>query len=263
MIENPAATIDALAAKAAEAQWTLESAIDWRLPPKPASWLPRRWYVYAVSQFLHGERAALSLCARIASLFSDPSVTAFLATQVADETRHVRAYNRYLERLGDIAEIDAGMARALASVDAWRGSPLALIIACHILLESEAIWLHGELAARFSCPLFGAINTVVSRDEARHVAFGRTFLETALRALERDERLAIYKWACDLYFAAAELDDMEYPANGSYFRALRRTLFAKRWGRRHRLLESIGLLEDNSAAMQADGGMKRMRKPFE
>tara|TARA_A100001037_G_C14560169_1_gene375612 strand:- start:22 stop:471 length:450 start_codon:yes stop_codon:yes gene_type:complete len=69
------------------------------------------------------------------------------------------------------------------------------IVACHIMLESEALELHGVLSESLRCPLLDAINRRVGLDEARHVAFGNIAAQSLVASLSPGTRQELANWA--------------------------------------------------------------------
>ena len=231
-------------AKARAAQWSLDEDVDWASGPKPTRWLPRKVVAKVVSQVYYGELATERLCRRLLDQVSDPLARACLELQITDERRHAMAYGRYLEQLGDIAPIDPAVEVALnAGADA-PGGTVGKMVACHLVLESEALTIQEQLSRGVGCPLLQAINRLAAPDEARHVAFGRLYLDGRLAALPAEERLAIYHWVQATWRACAQatLDGLSgYQAllRGSIERHL-----ASAWQRQSQGLKDFGLVPD-------------------
>ena len=188
-----------LAANAREGQWSLEDAIDWHQEPRCPFWMTQTQVRKAVSQLYHGEVATSRLCARLIAALEDPDARACLEWQHADELRHAEAYRRYLERLGGPLPVDANLERALAGALQGPGGLLGAMVAFHIVVEGEALRVHDALARFLPCPLLRRINKLVSKDEARHVAFGRIYLKSALAALPRRAREDLLSWVRGLW----------------------------------------------------------------
>nr|WP_255528922.1 diiron oxygenase [Roseomonas rosulenta] len=117
-----------------------------------------------------------------------------MATQIADEARHVEAYARYLARIGDIAPPRPLLVQALGHIQDWRGSAVGLVLATHVVLESEALAIQQELARDFPCPVMQQISRLSARDEGRHLALGRVLLHAAaLQAQQIEVRLELHR----------------------------------------------------------------------
>ncbi len=130
-------------------------------------------------------------------------VRRFLEMQLDDEVRHAEIYLRYLKMLGGVAPMEPALGLAADRILKWRGAPEAIVLSCHVLLETESLRLGRAINAWFSCPLFGAISAAIARDEARHIAFGKTYLRESLPALAFAERREIYCWLKELWNNAA------------------------------------------------------------
>ncbi len=235
-----------LAADGSKAATRASDAVDWTAPIKPPAWMPRRGYITAVSQFYHGELATIEICKRVLPELADPLAQEFVRTQIADEERHAALYARYLNQLGGIGEIEAGVAKAYQGARAWRGTHLGPIILSHIVLEGEGLRLQHLYSRWFPCPLFRQINRTVARDEARHVAFGKIYLRRTLPDLPLDERMAIYRWIRSMWFDCADAIRGEMPQ--SIVLLLGRTWMADRWRQPQRDLVAIGLVGDDEIA---------------
>jgi hypothetical protein len=86
----------------------------------------------------------------------------------------------------------------------WPGDPLGLVLAFNVVLEGEALRLQRYFATRFPCPLFAEINRRILTDEARHIAFGRVDCRPGLRRMDREARVALYRWLKVLWWDSAE-----------------------------------------------------------
>lgn len=243
--------IGRLLAKGAAAQWSADTAIDWTLTPRRPFWLSARAHREAVSQLLHGERAALAACLRLAEAEADPAAQAFLIQQAEDERRHAAVYARYLDRIGGPVPRDTGFGAAIDQALAWSGEPAALVIACHGVLEAEKVRLQAAMARAFACPLLARINLLVARDEARHAAFGALWLADALPRLPPDRAAAILAWVEGLWFATLAVEsapDGTAAGLNPVLHALRRRYVGRNWARHRRQLHRLGLGPMRAAA---------------
>ena len=191
--------LEALIAKAEAAPWTPDETIAWSVEPVRPRFLSPARYRAMVSQLYHGECAALSICKRLMNEVPDAQAVRFLATQVADERRHAQAFERYLDAFGGVAPVDPGLGGAYARALEWDGPWQGLAVAANVVLEAEAVRLLQRSPRLFSCPQLQEINDLVTQDEARHLAFGRIFLERHLKTLSPEERRHIYDWVLGLW----------------------------------------------------------------
>lgn len=217
--------------------------IDWSISPILPRWLGRRVYVDAISQFLHAEHAALRACDLIATgLAPDDPARRFIIAQQEDERRHVALYARYLARLGETAtSLDPALAWACEVVLSPATPTERLVLACHVLLEGEAVRLHGEITAQLPCPLLRAINTQIARDEARHAAFGRVWLRTQIAGWSEVKREETHRWAAALWEGVASTEAHSGTIGGRIFADRRRTVIGERWVRHKAILGRLGL----------------------
>lgn len=149
--------------------------------------------------YLGEERVATQFGGLLATA-EDHNEAAYLATQLFDETRHLRFFDRYLEQLsvvdgGDIVgRIDAARAQVNvavrevfddelnAVVDALAATPdvdhkLDFITTYHLVIEGMMALagqkaLAEDLRARDFLPDLAKGLKLIARDEARHVAYG-------------------------------------------------------------------------------------------
>ena len=223
-----------------------DEAVDWSVAPIRPRWATRRAYVEAVSQLLHAERATQLACSHLATALPEPAAVRFVDGQARDEARHASMYARYLERLGDIAPMDEALAASIENALEWHHSVPTMMVAFNVVLEGEAVRLHGAAARAFPCPLLRGIATTVGRDEARHVAFGQLYLTRALASLDVEERRAIYLDVRALWRAIAQPSASDRPG-GTILRRAWRGYMAARWRTHCRTFERIGLIRPGEA----------------
>ena len=169
-------------------------------PFRPPAYVPRRALLANVSQLHHGELLTARLCVALAGRVALSEARACLSVQRDDEIAHAGLYADYLADLGGIAPRHQVLDLLETAIGQWTGAPEAVILAVHVLLEGEAAGIQRTTDVWLPCPRFGAINRLVARDEARHIAFGRLYLPHALAALPRRERAVIYGWLRDLWW---------------------------------------------------------------
>jgi hypothetical protein len=182
------------------AQWNASTALDWTRPVDPSdpehpllpdSFLPvvnlpiwrklterekstQRHALagWLLSQFLHGEQAALFAASQVTQAVPWYEGKLFGSTQVVDEGRHVEAFSTYLMRkLERLYRIDDNLfvvVDALMSGSDWDLKFLGM----QILIEGLALGAFGTIRARTREPLLKDLLTHVIDDEARHVWYG-------------------------------------------------------------------------------------------
>ncbi len=250
MFDSPSTPFQRLAAKGAQGQWSVADIRDWDGDVGAPKWLPRKFQSALISQFYHGELATLKMCRRVLTEIGDPEAKRCLSFQIADEERHARIYLAYLEKTGGrLQPVDPVLEAAYDKALAWSGPPEGLICAFNIVLEGEALFALDYLGGWLTCPLFKRINERISRDEARHLAFGRIYLAGALKALETDQRLDIYRWLKGLWRDTAfRVMDRFWIPNMILVRRCR--IWAETGWRDHRkALIGVGLLSHEEARL--------------
>jgi hypothetical protein len=241
MTTGTASGFDRLIVNAERGQWAVAEAIDWNLPLRPPRWLPRRIYGSAVSQLYHGEAAAARVCERLLGIVDERKAHRFLAIQLADELRHVEVYDRYLRRLGEIAPLDEPLARVFDCAATETSSVTETVLAYHVVVESEGLLLQQAFLRWITCPLLSQVNLRTSRDEARHVAFGRLFLRRMAATLQEEERAAAAATVERQWRRCAEALVARY--GGHLGRRLGRDWLDRRWALHQRTFREIGFLD--------------------
>jgi len=186
----------ALAAKAERGQWLAAETPTWEEKTFLPWWLPRKIPGAIVSQFYHGELATIRMCAKLLETITDPMARRCVALQIADEERHAEVYLNYLRGIGPLQPIDPILHGAYEKALSWGdgdGGVGAMIAAFTIILEAEALYSLNYLGGWLQCPRFRRINARICRDEGRHFAFGRIYLEQVFEGLDKNKRMATYR----------------------------------------------------------------------
>ncbi len=128
-------------------------------------------HAWMVSQFMHGEQGALIATAKICAGAESIDDKYYAAAQVADEARHVEAYQRYLDKIGIEYPVSPSLHELLSDIMRHRHLDMTFL-GMQILVEGVALAAFSMGAVLLANPLIGSITELVRRDEARHVAFG-------------------------------------------------------------------------------------------
>jgi P-aminobenzoate N-oxygenase AurF len=203
------------------AQWNAMTDIDWtagvgtpgqvellgsNLPlERDASLVPpERWgafqwefHSWMTSQFLHGEQGALLAAGRLVVMAPDLDTKFYAAAQAADEARHVEAYARYVELLGNSYAVNPSLKRMLDTVVADSRWDI-VFLGMQIIVEGLALAAFRLEHTRSFDPVIAQLTRLVARDEARHVAFGLLVLQEIygeLTSREKTEREEFVKEA--------------------------------------------------------------------
>ncbi|HEX4493006.1 MAG TPA: ferritin-like domain-containing protein [Acidimicrobiia bacterium] len=167
-----------LYAQALAGQWDPNTAIDWRsdddLPPEVEDAV-----VQVMTYLIENEQAALVVparhLARIHPQFRE--VVAFLATQIADEARHVEVFTRraLLHRTTLGTSSVGGRASLQTLVDEPDFTLASFLLS--VLGEGTFLDLLSFLERHAPDPVTRRVAQLTRQDEARHVAFAQAHLE--------------------------------------------------------------------------------------
>jgi ribonucleoside-diphosphate reductase beta chain len=199
-------------------QWAV-TAID--LDEDRRQWAERfgerqqRARLFALTSFFLGEEKVATELGPIMRAAPSEPVRLFLCTQIADEARHARFFDRYLAEVGGIepdapmrarldvadtrvseemkqlffAMLDERVARLVAAPDDLEAL-VEVVTLYHMVLEGMvAVTLQHVILAHYEALglLRGLVEglSYITRDEHRHVAFGARFLHDVARGEPR------------------------------------------------------------------------------
>jgi hypothetical protein len=144
-------------------------------------------HAWSVSQLLYGEQGALVVTGRLVETLPDMASKCLAAVQVADEARHVRVLQRYVEVTEQFfppsPEIET-LLGGILEAPTWD----YLLLGMQIVLEGLALSIFRSATALFHDPLLSDICERIARDEARHYSFGVVSLSGHLESLTAAER---------------------------------------------------------------------------
>ena len=143
--------------------------------------------------------ATAQMCNKIHDRITNKIAQTFLALQRRDELRHARIYKTYLNKIGDLEPQPSPFQDLYHRMLSWQGAPEAIILVFHVVLEGESLQLQHQVDQWLPCPLFKKIDSVIARDEARHIAFGNIYLRETLPHLPLPERQKIFRWIQSLW----------------------------------------------------------------
>jgi hypothetical protein len=179
-----------LYAQAVAAQWDPETAIDWTPPDLPVE--VEDAVVQVMTYLVENEQAALMVPARFLGRVHPHfrEVAQFLATQVADEARHVEVFSRRAALGGRPLGLSAAGGRAslqsLLDEPDWASASLLL----SVMGEGTFLSLLAFVDRWAPDPVTARVARLASVDEARHVAFALGHLgEHVAGAPRRRDRL--------------------------------------------------------------------------
>jgi hypothetical protein len=120
----------------------------------------------------------------------------YVASQAMDEARHVEVFARYIRKLDRIYPVQpvlGSLLRAIMETPHWQ----AKMVGMQVILEGLALGTFLNVKAATGCDLLRSLLTYVTKDEARHVAFGSLYLTTEIAAMHADDRAAVEDFACE------------------------------------------------------------------
>jgi hypothetical protein len=256
-----------LYAAAAASQWDPATAVDWTAPVSGVPADIERAVVQLMTYLVENEQAALIIPARLLAALHPHyrEVMQLLASQAADEARHVEVFTRRALLSG--GELGTSSAGGRASLQTLLDEPdfTTASFLLSVLGEGTFLDLLRFIADHAPDQVTADVTRLAARDEARHVAFGvahtahlaqsdRHYLGTLRQAVER--RHSVLQDTAGLN--AEVFDALVLLAAGSWSpEAIRRGWHAVRElqsrmdeGRRRRLA-AIGFPDDEAAELSA------------
>jgi hypothetical protein len=213
------AKLEQLYAKAKQAQWNADVAIDWTLPVDPGGKLldservailkldffkrssPTQLETFnahhsawILSQLLHGEQGALMVAGELVAQVPDYEAKLYVASQAMDEARHVEVFARYIRKLDKIYPAQKTLKSILTDIMQTRHWQ-AKTVGMQVILEGLALGTFINVRAATGCGLLRSLLGYVTSDEARHVAFGNLYLTDEVAALHPDDRVEVEDFA--------------------------------------------------------------------
>lgn len=216
--------------KGAEQQWIAERDLDWDreideelfsttplgfgIPFEQTSYWKSlstdlRWEVmrrtagFRLSNFLHGEQGALLVASQLVNCVPHTDAKFYAATQTMDEARHVEVFARYIEKLDEVQPIASALKNILDATLST-GDWLEKLVGMQIVIEGLALYSFKEMRNLTGEPLLKDLLTYVTRDEARHHAYGVTYVSKAVPLLSKEKREELEDFA--LKCASALID---------------------------------------------------------
>lgn len=145
------------------------------------------WQAWTISQFLHGEQGALLVSSQLVSCAPTYDGKLYASSQTFDEARHVEVFARYLN---DRMRVTYPINRHLkALLDKILTDPRwdLKFIGMQLIVESLALAAFRVQKSISADPLLVDVIDLVTRDEARHVAFGVAYMEQFVKSLSDSE----------------------------------------------------------------------------
>jgi hypothetical protein len=108
----------------------------------------------------------------------------------------VEVFARYIRRLDHIYSPQPTLLSILKDIvetPFWQ----AKMVGMQVILEGLALGTFINVRAATGCSLLRSLLGYVTRDEARHVAFGNIYLATEIARMHADDRAAVEDFACE------------------------------------------------------------------
>jgi hypothetical protein len=211
--------LEELYQKAKRDQWNADVEIDWSQPVDPAGKIldPERmaflrlaffkkfsksqmetfnahYSAWILSQLLHGEQGALMVAGELVAAVPDYEAKLYAASQAMDEARHVEVFARYIRKLDKIYPVQPtlkSILKAIMETPHWQAKTVGM----QVILEGMALGTFINVRAATGCPLLRDLLGYVTKDEARHVAFGNLYLSTAIAQMSPEARVEVEDFA--------------------------------------------------------------------
>jgi hypothetical protein len=164
------------------------------LDPKLRWEVSRKSAAFMLSNFLHGEQGALMVAAQLVTAVPHIDAKFYAATQTLDEARHVEVFSAYVRKLDEVHPIAPGLKQLLDNVlaaDEWALKAVGM----QVVTEGIALYSFRDMRNQTREPLLKQLLTYVSRDEARHTAYGVKYLSALVPKLSLAERDRIEDFA--------------------------------------------------------------------
>jgi len=166
----------------------------------------RKWKIaskttaFLLSNFLHGEQGALMVAGEMVNAVPHMDGKFYAATQTMDEARHVEAFAAYIELLDEVRPIMPSLKEILDKTIGCEGW-MHKAVGMQVVVEGLALYSFRDMRNSTQEPLLKELLTYVSRDEARHCAYGVKYLNFIISTLGDDEKRELEDFA----FEAARL----------------------------------------------------------
>jgi hypothetical protein len=211
--------LDELYKKAKRDQWNADVEIDWSQPVDPAgkildeertAFLRLKFFqrfgksqreefnahysAWILSQLLHGEQGALMVAGELIAAVPDYEAKLYAASQGMDEARHAEVFGRYIRKLDKIYPVQPtlkAILREIMETPFWQAKTVGM----QVILEGLALGTFINVRASTGCDLLRQILAYVTKDEARHVAFGNLYLKTAIADMDAEARREVEDFA--------------------------------------------------------------------
>ncbi len=213
--------LEDLYVKAKRDQWNADVEIDWDQPVDPggrimdqdrSALLGMEFFkklspsqierfnaansAWILSQLLHGEQGALMVAGELVAAVPDYEAKLYVASQAMDEARHVEVFGRYIRKLDKIYPVQPILKEVLTAImetPHWQAKTVGM----QVILEGLALGTFINVRAATGCALLRDLLGYITKDEARHVAFGNIYLTESIDDMHPDDRAEVEDFALE------------------------------------------------------------------
>jgi rubrerythrin len=147
----------------------------------------RKTSAFMLSNFLHGEQGALMVAGEMVNAVPHMDAKFYAATQTMDEARHVEAFAAYINLLDEVRPIMPSLKEILDKTIGCEGW-MHKAVGMQVVVEGLALYTFRDMRNATEEPLMKEMLTYISRDEARHCAYGVKYLGHVVETLSDKER---------------------------------------------------------------------------
>ena len=208
--------------KAKREQWNADVEVDWSVHVDPAGSIldesrmgilqmkffdrlsdsqraefNAHYSAWILSQLLHGEQGAAMVAGELIAAVPDYEAKLYVASQAMDEARHLEVFGRYIKKLDRIYPVQpilGDILQAIMAAEQWQ----AMTVGMQVILEGLALGTFINVRAATDCSLLRQMLEYVTKDEARHVAFGNMYLTESIAQMHPDDREQLEDFALDV-----------------------------------------------------------------
>jgi hypothetical protein len=167
----------------------------WQGLPFETRWqVARTSAAFMLSNFLHGEQGALMVAGQLVNAVPHMDGKFYAATQTLDEARHVEVFAAYIKLLDEVVPIMPALKKLLDTTlghESW----IHKAVGMNIVVEGLALFVFRDMRNTTEEPLLKQLLTYVSRDEARHCAFGVKYVARVVARSSDTEKRALEDFA--------------------------------------------------------------------
>ena len=169
---------------------------DWwkNLDPDTKWLISRKSTAFLLSNFLHGEQGAMMVAAEMVNAVPHMDAKFYASTQTMDEARHVEVFAAYIKLLDEVQPIMPSLKKILDATiasESWMHKAVGM----QVVVEGLALYTFRDMRNASEEPLLKEMLGYVSRDEARHCAYGVKYLGHIVGELSEEMKAELEDFA--------------------------------------------------------------------